>query len=328
MKSLIPLGILIFGLSYAQEKIDPVAFSRLYTRVAQRCQKAVVWIEVTRPKIIRGKDIAQDFVTRPEGPVTGTVIEATGYILTSYFNISGDVRAIYVNLPSRDRHKAQLVGYNARLDIALLKIDAKGLATLQKAPLNLKLGQIVMALGRSPTLKSPGITISPGIISALDRLWGLQTDVKLNFGNTGGPLVDTHGRFIGITCQINTANAAWWGQNSGVSFAITWDKIREILPDLKRGKRSGERPGFLGVISAGDPDTKGAKIGQVIEGTAAQRAGLKEGDIITEFDGKKINSFRDLFLAVYMKNKGDRVKIKVLRANREMKFSVTLGERR
>lgn len=322
--------LLSVSLTYAQDDSD-----NIYVKLLEKAASSVVSINVEReeekepPKNpfeqLLGPNI---FGKRPSGPVTGTIIDSDGYIMTSYFNVEGKVKKIEVTYNGKE-YKAKLLGYHARKDIALLKIKAKDLPALEKAKIDtLKIGQMVAAIGVGPDGKTP--TVNQGIISAFNRNWGwmLQTDARLNYGNVGGPLVDLEDKLIGITCLISTATSNWSGQNSGVSLAVTMDKIDEILPDLKNGKKLGEgKPGFLGVELEDAGDVEGVKIKNVLENTAAEEAGLEKGDIIKEFNGKKVNSVFELRQAIDVFNAGDKAKVKILRDKDEKDVDVTLGER-
>jgi serine protease Do len=272
------------------------------------------------------------FATRPKDPVSGMILEADGWIATSYFNVSGNLNGIEVTLPSGKVHKAEVAGFNARADIALLKIEAEGLPTLPAAdPAVLRTGEVVIAVGRAPD--GHGLTVNPGIISAPGRHMGMtvQIDCRLNYGNVGGPLVDIEGRCVGMTCKISTRTADNIGQNSGVSFALLRSKIAEMAPGLKKGEKAvatGSGHPFLGI--RGDPDdadTDGAKIGGLESGASAEKAGVHVGDIIKAIDGMRVQNFTDLRTEILKKKIGDTVKLKVLRDGAEVEIPVVLGER-
>lgn len=269
------------------------------------------------------------FDTRPQGPTSGTIVSADGLVLTSFFNIEGRVRRISIVLSDGSSREASVVGYDAPLDLALLKIEAQGLPTLPPAPLDtVRVGQFVYALGRAPN--GDGITFNQGIVSAFDRFGGTtwQIDVKGNFGNAGGPVVDREGRFIGILARIHTRHAATFGQNSGVSFVIPWREIDRALPKLKAGTRvEVRRDAFLGISFDPSAPERGAVVQDVIEGTAAERAGLKKGDVIVEFGGKSIENPTELRAEILRRRPGDTVRVRFIRDGREREVDVTLGER-
>ncbi len=269
------------------------------------------------------------FAKRPaDAWCTGTLVEADGLILTTQFNISGTVRSIKVLLSDGREFEGKLLGFNGTYDLAAVKIDATGLPVLEKAPLDdLRTGSSLVALGRAPDGK--GITANPGIVSAPSRLSGrgIQTDARLNFGNVGGPLVDAKGRLVAISCKVDVNHSSTRGQNSGVGFAVTHDRIADVLPDLKSGKNVAEaRRAFLGI----EADQKGAEgagvpLASVRAGGAAEKAGLKGGDVIVEIDGKKITYFDELRAAITRRSPGDRISVKVRRGEEVLEFECELG---
>jgi S1-C subfamily serine protease len=322
--------ILLSSVVFAQED-DLSLFAKSYREALEKIEKSIVSIKVVRRREPPPRPVIPGIgmqVRRPRIPTSGVIVEEDGFILTSYFNVSGRIRRITVTLYDGRKYKAKLLGLNGRKDIALLKINAEDLPVPKKIDVNtLQVGQIVLAVGRNA--KSKKLIVNPGVISALDRLWGgVQFDGRLNFGNVGGALIDLEGRLIGITCQINISPVLLWGQNSGVSFACRVDEIEQMLPLLKEGKRTGRgRPALLGIRWDSSADVEGVKVKEVIPRSAAERAGIKPGDIIIEFDGKRITRFDELYKATFMKDAGNRVKVKVLRGGKELEFDVRLGAR-
>jgi S1-C subfamily serine protease len=277
--------------------------------------------------LLRGGGV---FENRPEGcAVSGTIVDSSGLILTSYFNVDGKIKKITVQLPNGESKEAELVGFHSPLDIALLRVQAKGLATLTPAePKKVGVGLPVYALGRSP--EGNHLTLNAGIVSALGRFGGriLQHDGETNYGNAGGPLVDAQGRLVGITCKIHTKYAALYGQNSGLGFAAPWDKISEVLAQLKQGaKIDAEKRAYVGVQSDTNSTAKGAAVSTVQPGTPAEKAGLKNGDVIVEFDGVRLDTWDDFTREVTKKKPGDKVKLKVKRGDKEIEYELVLGER-
>jgi serine protease Do len=269
------------------------------------------------------------FRFRPENyACSGTIVDPDGFILTSYFNVEGKFKKIKVTLSNGAEYDAELKGFDAPLDVALLKIPGKNLPVLKYCELgHLRLGQDVFVLGRNP---EGGVSFSSGVISAFDRFAGrmVQTDADTNYSNAGGPLVDARGRLIGIVCKIHTRYAATYGQNSGVSFAATWDKIAEAMPSLKDGaKVQVEKRPFLGISYENSSDSAGVVVSQVHPNTAAERAGIKEGDVILEFGGVKIQSSADLVREIGRHKAGEKLKVKVQSGGAEKELDLTLGER-
>jgi serine protease Do len=254
-------------------------------------------------------------------------VEDEGTIVTTHFNVSGKIGAITVRLWDGRELEGKLLGYNGTFDLAAIKVEASGLPVARKARVeDLKTGQAVLAIGRAPD--GSGLTINPGIVSAPSRLAGrgLQTDAKLNYGNVGGPLVDTQGRLVGVTCKVDTKYSSSRGQNSGVGFAITHDRLGEALADLKAGRNVEEpRRPFLGVQAKQDSEEEGVELELVQAGSAAEKAGLLKGDVILELEGKKIANFEELRAAIGRKSPGDRILVKVRRGEEEKEFQCDLG---
>lgn len=320
----------------------------LYRTAAQRAAACVVALKVEREPEARREPApaaprtpalpgrpagAEDvFARRPSGAwCTGTVVESSGLIVTTFFNVSGRVRSILVRLSDGRELPGTLLGSDATCDLAAIRVDAEALPVPERAPLeDLRPGQAVLALGRAPDGR--GWTVNPGIVSASSRLAGraLQTDARLNFGNVGGPLVDLRGRLLGITCKVDTKPgiASTRGQNSGVGFAVAHDRLYgEILAGLRSGRRVEEaRRPFLGIEhNAKSSITEGVELAGVQAGSAAERAGLRPGDVIVEFDGKRTQFFEQLKEAILARSPGDRVKVRLRRRGEELELECELG---
>ena len=317
------------------------ALEALYQKAAERAGPAVVAIRVDRepeepppePRRLPGPlgnlQRRSPFARRPAGAwCTGTVVEAGGTIVTTHFNVSGTVKSIRVRLADGRELEGKLLATNATYDLAAIKVEADGLPTLPPARMEtLKTGAPLLALGRAPDGR--GLTVNPGILSAPSRLAGrgIQTDARLNYGNVGGPLVDLEGRLVGITCKVDVKYADDRGQNSGVGFAIPHNRIGGVLAELKAGRSVLEaRRAFLGVKTS-DPgvEAEGFQIGEIVPASAAERAGLKAGDVIVEIDGRKVRNFDDLRGAIIRKNPGDRIKIRALRGEETLEIECELG---
>jgi S1-C subfamily serine protease len=261
---------------------------------------------------------------------SGTILEADGVIATTCFNLGGKPQKIVVFLADGTKHEGKLLGVHAGADLGLVKIEAKDLPALKFADLGkLKTGVNVVALGRAPDGK--GLTVNPGIMSAPERNFGyaIQTDAHTNYGNVGGPLVDIEGRLVGVTCKIETKSSGSIGQNSGISFALTNNHLTKILPDLKLGKSTMQtgRP-FMGILADTEAvDVEGVKLRDVVKGGGAERAGIKAGDIILEFDGVVLKTFDELRGMIEKKAIGDQFRVKLKRGEEELELTGTLGER-
>lgn len=268
------------------------------------------------------------FQYRPaDAPVTGTIMSENGHILTTWFNLRDGGDSIRVTLPDGRVLPATVKGFNATYDLALLQVEAKGLPVLPRAPLNrIRTGQMVVACGRDPDQKN--LTLNPGIVSAPWRMSGrgIQIDSLMNYGNVGGPVVTRSGKMVGISCRVDTKYAGSTGQNSGIGFVVTWDKIDSVLPDLRTGKNVKEiRKPFLGIQANTESEVKGVEISEVVPASAAEKAGIQPGDVIIEFDGKKVNNFDMLRDAIVSKVPGDALTVVLRRGEKTLTLEVVLG---
>jgi Do/DeqQ family serine protease len=273
------------------------------------------------------------------GSGSGVIISEDGYIVTNNHVIDKTDR-IEVILNDKRSFKAKLVGADPTTDLALLKIEAKGLKTLSYGDSNaVNLGEWVLAVGNPFNLNS---TVTAGIISAKARSLGingskmsiesfLQTDAAVNPGNSGGALVNSVGELIGI----NTAISSMTGSYVGYSFAIPSNIVRKVVDDLKE---YGEvQRAFIGVFpreidsefakSMDIDKIRGVWVAQVAEGGAAANSGIKAGDIIIDIDKIKINSVPELMEQVGRHNPGDKISVKVDRDGKEKLFVLELQNR-
>ncbi|HKI73850.1 MAG TPA: DegQ family serine endoprotease [Pseudomonadales bacterium] len=267
---------------------------------------------------------------------SGFIISSDGYILTNYHVIDG-ANQIIVSLADRREREAKVVGKDKLSDLALLKIDARDLPTVQLgSSAKLEVGEWVVAIG-SPFGFEHSVTA--GIVSAKGRSLPdpngnyvpfIQTDVAINPGNSGGPLFNMEGQVVGINSQIFTRSGGFMG----LSFAIPIDVAMDVVEQLKADGKV-ER-GWLGVlIQRVDRDlaesfkldrAAGALVTQVFQGSPAAKAGLKEGDIIIEFDGKQIDLSSDLPHVVGRTKPGKTVDMVVVRKSKRMTLKVTVGK--
>jgi S1-C subfamily serine protease len=314
------------------------ALESMARRSAEAAAESVVSIRVEReeekapappPRGRRRGSRPGPFEHRPAGgAASGTVIDAGGLILTSQFNVDGNVKKITVVLADGRSMEAQLLGYHRPLDLALLRVPAEGLKAIPRAEGPLFVGQPVYALGRAP--EGGGLTLSPGIVSGTGRFAGraVQHDGEANFGNAGGPLVDAHGRLVGLTCRVSTRYAGAWGQNSGIAFAAPCSRILEALEPMRAGaKVEAEKKAYVGVQSDRASESGGCALQAVLPGTPAQKAGLLSGDVIVEFGGVPIESYADFTREVGNHKPGEKVTVKVRRKDEEKEFEIQLGER-
>jgi serine protease Do len=277
----------------------------------------------------------------PRGPQqqrslgSGFIIDSDGSILTNN-HVVENAQKIVVKLSDEREFEAKVVGKDPKTDIAVVKIDARGslpIASLGDSD-RLEVGEWVMAIGNPFGLDS---TITAGIVSAKGRHIGagpyddfIQTDASINPGNSGGPLINLRGEVVGI----NSAIFSRTGGNIGIGFAIPINLAKELLPQLK-GKGKVTR-GYLGVLiqkvtpdiaeSLGLEKARGALVANVSKDGPADRAGVKVGDVIVEFDGKEIRDSNELPIIVARTGVNKSVRLKVLRDKKEVALSVAVGE--
>ena len=282
-----------------------------------------------------------DLPQRPRERITqslgsGVVVDAgKGYILTNNHVIE-KADEIEVTLRDGRKLKAELVGSDPATDIAVIKVDKDRLTALSFADSDrLRVGDFVVAIGNPFGL---GQTVTSGIVSALGRT-GLgiegyedfiQTDASINPGNSGGALVNLRGELVGI----NTAIFSQSGGNIGIGFAIPINMAREVMRQLIKHGRV-ER-GVLGVQvqdltpelaqAFAIPERRGVVISAVVPGSAADKAGLKTGDIIIAVDGRAVEDSADVRNRIGLVRVGSRVELKILRDGRERIIRATIGE--
>ncbi|WP_075182958.1 serine endoprotease DegQ [Pantoea sp. 1.19] len=270
-----------------------------------------------------------------EGLGSGVIINAAkGYVLTNNHVVDG-ADTIRVQLADGREYDARLVGKDAQTDIALLQLNAaKNLVQIRVADSEkLKVGDFAVAIGNPFGL---GQTATSGIISALGRsglnLEGLenfiQTDAAINRGNSGGALVNLNGELIGI----NTAILSSSGGNLGIGFAIPANMAISLAQQLAEfGEVKRGQLGIKGTEMTADMANafgvtaqRGAFVSEVLPGSAAAKAGIRSGDIITSVDGRQINSFAELRARIGTTAPGKAVQVGVLRGGKLLTLSVTL----
>jgi serine protease Do len=285
---------------------------------------------VVRVQTVGGLDQVGRVLTGT-GPTTGVVVSADGYIISSAFNFISKPASILVQLPDGRRFTAKLVATDRSKMLTLLKIDAKNLPLPQIAPKkSLQVGQWSIALGR--TFDGPLPSISIGIVSALDRIWGraVQTDAKISPVNYGGPLVSIEGKVQGILVPLSTrgkgqtAGVEWY--DSGIGFAIPMDDVMAAVKRLKTGNDLS--PGLMGISFKGAGLLGGPPvIDRVRAGSPAAKAGFKAKDRIVEIDGKKIERQAGIKHSLGNRYAGDVVTMTVVRDGKSIRKEVTLVEK-
>jgi S1-C subfamily serine protease len=289
---------------------------------------------------IRTRTLSLGDFLRPEpaeGAGTGFVISPDGVIVTNNHVVAG-AQSIDVVFGNDTTKPAQILGRDASADLAVIKVDGAGLqaATLGDSD-RMRVGDDVVAIGNALALEG-GPSVTRGIVSAKDRTIVaengirlenvIQTDTAINRGNSGGPLVNAAGEVVGI----NTA-VAGDAQNIGFSIAIT--QARPIIEELRSGS-TRTRP-FLGVqmfdVTQAVAEelklevTEGALVAEVTEGSGAEVAGIRAGDVIVEIDGEKIADAGDVSATVRKHKPGEEMKVTVARGSERQTVTVRLGER-
>jgi Do/DeqQ family serine protease len=270
------------------------------------------------------------------GVGSGVIVTADGYILTNHHVIDG-AEGIKVDLSDGRTLDAKVIGSDKPSDLAVLKINAANLPVLPLGDSDkVRVGDVVLAVGNPLGV---GQTVTMGIISAKGRQTGisngsfedfLQTDAAINQGNSGGALVNTNGELVGINSQILSPT----GGSIGLGFSIPSNMARNVMDQLTRTGKVHR--GQLGIIvqkvstdiasSLGLKEARGVIISQVQPGSAAERAGLKQGDIITALNGVAVdtpNAFRNQIAGTAP---GAEVRLTIVRDNREQQISAKLGE--
>jgi serine protease Do len=273
-----------------------------------------------------------------ESEGSGIIYSEDGYIITNYHVIEEAVEsssaAVKITLSNDEEYEAEIVGTDDVTDLALLKIDAKGLtpATFGKSS-ELEVGELAVAIGNPLGQEFAG-SVTVGYISALNRTITsdgrtynvIQTDAAINPGNSGGALVNSKGEVIGInTAKVNDTSV------EGLGFAIPSEEALKIIEELKiSGKIIRPYIGIYGI----DLDETTAKRNKLVEGiyvyqvfsdSPASQAGIQKGDIIVEFDGQEVTTKQELNDLKNSKQIGDKVKIKVYRSGEYKEGEITLG---
>ena len=357
------LGLLLTGFCRAQTeqptrsaesarllKSDPLhVFSESVQQLSGKVTKSVVQVLTTGFGLTTDEEKNDTaYLEAQRGIGAGVVLSDDGYILTNAHVVEG-ARKIRVRLQGLDKQTAEqvdasphgpidakLVGIDKLSDLAVLKIDVKGLPTLQLADSNdLKQGQVVFAFGSPLGLEN---SVSMGVVSATTRQIDpdrpeiyIQTDAPINPGNSGGPLVDVDGHVVGINTFILSES----GGNEGLGFAIPSDVVRSVYEQIR--EKGHVNRGQIGVyLRTITPElveglhlaaTQGVVLEDVLPDSTAEKAGLKVGDIVVSVGGKQVADVRHFAVDLYNYKIGDKAELGVLRNGKVQTVSVTVAER-
>ncbi|WP_421866452.1 DegQ family serine endoprotease [Motiliproteus sp.] len=284
-----------------------------------------------------GRGIPQPSQRQNQSLGSGVIVDAAkGWVVTNH-HVIDQADEITVTLRDKRNLKAELIGSDPETDIAVLKIDAENLVAVEIGDSNdLRVGDFVVAMGNPFGL---GQTVTYGIISALGRS-GLgvegyenfiQTDASINPGNSGGALVTTQGELVGINTAIIGPN----GGNVGIGFAVPTAMMKAVVEQIVD---HGEvRRGQLGVLiqdlttdlakAFGLEQQAGVLVSQIVEGSAAQKSGLQEGDVIIGVNGQHVSNSAELRNLIGMQRLGNRVRIKLIRNAEPLQLTVRLSKR-
>lgn len=284
------------------------------------------------PRGRRGPPGGDDQQAVPRGVGSGFIISGDGYVLTNAHVVEG-ADEVFVTLTDKREFKAKIIGSDRRTDVALVKIDGSNLPRLTMGDSSkLRVGEWVIAIGSPFGLEN---TVTAGIVSANSRDTGdylplIQTDVAVNPGNSGGPLINMRGEVVGINSQIYSRSGGYMG----ISFAVPIDEAMRVSEQLKSiGRVVRGRIGVqIGEVtkevaeSLGLPRAQGALVARVEPGSPAEKAGVEAGDIITSFNGSTIEKSGDLPRLVGNTKPGSKSTLTVLRKGTKRDLPVVIAE--
>ncbi len=266
------------------------------------------------------------------GPTTGLVVDSSGYILSSAFNFVNKPASILVRLPDGTRKPAKLIATDHNSQVVLLRIEADHpLPVPEAAPLaEMRVGQWCVAVGRTFEESRPNLSV--GILSALGRVMGkaLQTDAPTSPNNYGGPLVDVHGRVMGVIVPLSPqsteelAGIEWY--DSGIGFAIPLESIKAVLPKLRKGQDLFA--GVAGVyMQSKNLFTGDTVIASCRPNSPASKAGFKAGDRIIEIGGRKISRTGEVKQEISRRYAGDKLHFAIMRGDRRIEADLVLASK-
>ena len=270
---------------------------------------------------------------------TGVIVSSNGYILSNSHVTGEKYSTCYVTIEDKNTYRGVVVWANTDLDLSITKINAQDLPTISLGDSsNIRIGETVYAIG-NPIGYEFRRTVTSGIISAINRTVKIeendntiymtdliQTDASINSGNSGGPLIDTKGKVIGInSVKITSAE--------GIGFAVPINVVKPVIENFIQNESFEEANIGLYVYDSSVAQyinktfTSGIYIEQIIKDGPAYGKGIKEGDIITKIDEKPINTVNELKQYIYTKKPGDTVKLKLTSGRAEKEISIILDKK-
>jgi serine protease Do len=328
---------------------SPTELSNSFREISKAVKPAVVYINIVESASSDGGIFDQFGIgpqhQRQQASGSGFIVTNDGYILTNN-HVVAKAEKIEVTLSDNRKYKGKVIGTDPETDLAVIKIDENNLpvANLGNSD-DVQQGDWVLALGSPFGLQQ---TLTAGIVSATGREFGggstaplgrfIQTDASINPGNSGGPLINMNAEVVGINSFIISQQAGFGGQGGslGIGFAVTSNVARNVFNELvRKGKVTY---GYLGVSLQNVDDAKAKAYGvepnsgafvaqEPTAGAPAAKAGLKLGDVITAFDGKKVSSSRELTDAVIGTPVGKTCQVEFIRDGQKQTVTVTVGER-
>ena len=337
MKLLPRLLLLTLACPLFAQRVSLRELSASLEELAQRVRFSVVQIFATGYTTTEESDSTNtSLLSKQKSTGSGVILSADGYIVTNSHMVRG-ARRIQVRMPAEGKTiEAKLVGMDRATDLAVIKVDLKGMQPLKLGDSDLlRQGEFVMAFGNPLGLEG---SVSTGIVSATarqikpdDPMIYIQTDASINPGNSGGPLVNAEGSLIGI----NTFILSQSGGSEGIGFAIPSNTVRSVFEQIR--KEGHVHRGEIGIyaqsvtpaLRAGLslPQDWGVLVGDVEPEGPADRAGLKVGDIVVGLNGKKMQNARQLEVSVYRFPRNERVTLDVVRGADKLSVEIPVTER-
>lgn len=316
----------------SEETLPTVTEGEAYTvaEIAQRCTSSV--ISITNKEKVKGYTGGSEYSETVISHGTGVIIREDGYIVTCYHVVEG-ADTILVTLDDQREYTAALVGYDERFDLAVIRVDGVSLPAAALGDSDaIRSGEGVVVIGNP--LGEFGFSVTAGVLSAPTReltiegtpLRLMQTDAAVNPGNSGGALLNMHGELIGIVNAKVSASGI-----EGIAFAIPWNSVCDKVESLISSGDSGKKAVLGASTKTAVCYIDGEKV-ECVEvvslraESAAEDAGMREGDFLLSADGKNLKSNEDLILTVKYHSPGDSIQFEIFRDGKKLELAVILGE--